>query len=341
MKVLTLTTPGKFDLGESAAPTKAEPGMAIVRVHRVGICGTDLHAFGGKQPFFTYPRILGHELAVEIVELGDRESPLKVGDRCSVEPYVNCGTCIACRRGKPNCCAKMSVIGVHQDGGMREYFAVPLRKLHPANALNVDQIALVETLAIGAHAVARAGIEAEENVLVIGAGPIGLSVMQFARATGRVMAMDVDARRLAFCREKVGIADTIQLDRENPATMVESLKALTHGDMPTVVIDATGNPGSMSGALRFLANGGRLVFVGLCQADISFNDPEFHRRETTLMGSRNALPADFRNIIRAIENKQLDTGMWITHRTSLQNAAEAFLEWTTPASGVLKAMIEM
>ncbi len=292
MKTLILQTPGTFSYGEAPRP-RAEPGFALVRVHRVGICGTDLHAFAGRQPFFTYPRILGHELAVEIVELGEGETSLKPGDQCSVEPYVNCGNCIACRRGKPNCCARMSVIGVHQDGGMREFLAVPLRKLHPAPGLSLDQTALVETLAIGAHAVARAGIEKGENVLVIGAGPIGLSVIQFAKANGNIMVMDVDAARLAFCRDKIGIGETILADRENPERAFERVRELTKGDMPTVVIDATGNPASMSGALRFLAPGGRLVFVGLCQNDISFSDPEFHRRETTLLASRNAALGGF------------------------------------------------
>ena len=339
MKVLTLETPGRFVFGDAPQPSRAEPETALVRVHRVGVCGTDLHAFSGKQPFFTYPRILGHELAVEIVELGAGETSLKAGDKCSVEPYVNCGTCIACRRGKPNCCARMSVIGVHRDGGMREFFNVPLRKLHNANDLSLDQIALVETLAIGAHAVARAAIEQGENVLVIGAGPIGLSVIQFARGTGRMIVMDIDAGRLAFCRDKVGIADAVQLDPANPARTLEEIKALTAGDMPTVVFDATGSAGSMNSALQYLANGGRLVYVGLHQGDITLKDTEFHRRETTLLASRNALPEDFRQIIRSIMEKRIDTGLWITHRASLQEAASVFPDWTRPATGVLKAMI--
>lgn len=341
MKILTLEEPGKFSYGDAEEPTRAESEMAVVRVHRVGICGTDFHAFAGKQPFFTYPRILGHELAVEVVGLGEGQSPLKVGDKCSVEPYVNCGTCIACRRGKPNCCARMQVIGVHRDGGMREFFSVPLRKLHPANGLSLDQIALVETLAIGAHAVARASIEAGENVLVIGAGPIGLSVMQFAKVTGRVIAMDIDARRLSFCREKMGIAKTIQIDQERANTAIASVQSLTNGDMPTVVIDATGNAASMKGALQFLAPGGRLVFVGLCQGQISFDDPEFHRREAMLLGSRNALAGDFKNIIQAIENKQVDTGMWITHRAKFSEAADAFPDWAASQSGVLNGIIDL
>jgi len=341
MNVLTLKTPGTFEFSQAAVPAAAEPGTALVRVHRVGICGTDLHAFGGTQPYFTYPRILGHELAVEIVALGPGETSLKVGDKCSVEPYVNCTTCIACRRGKPNCCANMQVIGVHRDGGMRDFFCVPTRKLHPANALTHDQIALVETLAIGAHAVARAAIDQGENILVIGAGPIGLSVLQFARTIGRVIAMDINPTRLAYCREKLAITETLQLTTGDNAPILDQLKSLTNNDMPTVVMDATGNLASMSRALQFLAHGGRLVYVGLRQGDVVLNDPEFHRRETTLLGSRNALPEDFTRIIRAIENRQIDTGPWITHRAKLQDAASAFPTWAAPESGVLKAMIDL
>jgi 2-desacetyl-2-hydroxyethyl bacteriochlorophyllide A dehydrogenase len=341
MKILTLDKPGEFAYSEG--PTPAGPGAdeALVRVRRIGVCGTDLHAFTGKQPFFTYPRILGHELAVEIVALASPSASLKVGDVCSVEPYINCGSCIACTRGKPNCCARMRVIGVHIDGGMREFFSVPVRKLHPANALQPDQIALVETLAIGAHAVSRARITKGEDILVIGAGPIGLSVIQFAQAAGRVIAMDIDAGRLAFCKNKACVADTIQIQPDNPTAAVEQLQALTSGNMPTVVFDATGNPASMNGALRYLAPGGTLVFVGLFQGDLSFSDPEFHKRETTLLASRNALAEDFTRIIRDIEQGRIDTSVWITHRAAFADVAANFASWTKPQTGVLKAMIEL
>lgn len=341
MKTLTLHEPGKFVWHDSPPPKKPGPEDAVVRVHRVGICGTDMHAFTGKQPFFTYPRILGHELGVEIVEIGPNDKGLKPGDKCSVEPYVNCRQCIACRRGKPNCCARMQVIGVHTDGGMRESFSLPWRKLHVANALAYEQIALVETLAIGAHAVARAGVESDDNVLVLGAGPIGLSVIEFARAAGRVIVADINASRLAFCREKMEVADLVDLGAAGGTEAVERIKALTNGDMPTVVIDATGNAASMNGALRFLAPGGRLVYVGLFQGEFALSDPEFHRRETTLLGSRNALPADFERIIKMIENRQIDTAPWITHRCRFADVAREFPTWLTPESRVLKAMIEI
>jgi len=336
MKTITLEKPGKLVISDTPKPLSVEPGEALVRVHRVGICGTDIHAFSGTQPFFSYPRILGHELGVEVVQIADNEKNIRPGDRCSVEPYINCQSCIACRRGKPNCCANMKVIGVHLDGGMREWFIVPARKLHKANALSFEQIALVETLAIGAHAVARSAAHKDDNVLVIGAGPIGLSVIQFAKATSRVLVMDVSESRLSFCRDRLGIPDTINASSDP----LESIRRLTNGDMATVVIDATGNLQSMNKSLSYLANGGRLVYVGLSQGEFSLNDPEFHRRETTLLGSRNALPEDFATIINLVEKGKIDTGPWITHRASATDMVGSFGQWIAPGNGLLKGMIE-
>jgi 2-desacetyl-2-hydroxyethyl bacteriochlorophyllide A dehydrogenase len=336
MRTITLKEPGKLVLEETAEPGAIGPDEALVRVHCVGICGTDIHAFGGRQPFFSYPRVLGHELGVEVVNVGANDRGIRSGDRCSVEPYINCQTCIACRRGKPNCCANMKVMGVHLDGGMRDQMVVPIRKLHPANRLTYEQIALVETLAIGVHAVQRTAVESDETVLVIGAGPIGLSVIQFALARSRVLVMDINEARLAFCREKLGVAHTI----DGRSEAVEQVRRLTHGDMPTVVIDATGNAESMNGALGFLANGGRLVYVGLFQGEFSLSDTEFHRRETTLMGSRNALPEDFSSIIRLVEEGKIDTRPWITHRAAAGEVSRFFPNWVNPASGLLKGIIE-
>ena len=245
MLAITLDQPGKFSAADRPEP-KPAPGEALVRVHRIGVCGTDLHAFAGKQPFFSYPRILGHELGVEVIDPGSETHGLKIGDRCSVEPYLNCGHCIACRRGKPNCCAELKVLGVHRDGGMRPLFTVPARKLHKSTRLTYDQLALVETLGIGAHAVERAEIKPDDTVLVIGAGPIGLSVIQFVLVTGAKLAvMDVSEPRLAFCRQQLGVAHTLAPGTEAAG----QLKDLFTRDLPTVVIDATGNPKSMAGTL--------------------------------------------------------------------------------------------
>jgi 2-desacetyl-2-hydroxyethyl bacteriochlorophyllide A dehydrogenase len=336
MLQIVLEEPGRFSAAEGPEPVAA-PGEALVRVRRVGICGTDLHAFAGDQPFFTYPRILGHELGVEVLDPGSEPNGLKAGDRCAVEPYLNCGKCSACRRGKPNCCTELRVLGVHVDGGMRPLLAVPARKLHSSAALDYEQLALVETLGIGAHAVARAAVGRDDFVLVVGAGPIGLGAIQFALATGaNVAVMDTSAPRLAFCRDQLGIAHTLA---PGPAATAE-LRAIG-GDLPSIVIDATGNPQSMAGAFDIAAHGARIVFVGLFQGEVAFNDPNFHRKELTLCASRNALPSDFRNIISLIEAGSVATRPWITHRFNLAEIPSVFAGTIAGNPAVLKAMVEV
>jgi threonine dehydrogenase-like Zn-dependent dehydrogenase len=335
MLTVVLEKPGAFAAADRPEPVAA-PGTALVRVHRIGVCGTDLHAFAGKQPFFNYPRVLGHELGVEVIDPGDEPHGLRAGDRCSVEPYLNCGTCIACRRGKPNCCTSLQVLGVHIDGGMRPLLRLPARKLHKSTRLDYDQLALVETLGIGAHAVERAAPTKDDFILVIGAGPIGLSVIQFAKVSGATLAvMDVSDTRLEFCRQQLGIQHTLK-----PGA-IEDLKKIGGGDLPTCVIDATGNSGSMMGCFELAAHGGRIVFVGLFQGDVTFNDPNFHRRELTVMGSRNALPGTFREVIQLVESGKVDTRPWITHRFKLAETPTVFPKDIAGNPAVLKAMIEV
>ncbi len=340
MQSVVLTEPGRLMLTDTPDPGPPPPGQALVRIHRVGICGTDLHAYRGRQTFFTYPRILGHELGVEVLVIGPTDSPMtvKVGDRCAVEPYLSCGQCIACRRGKTNCCVNMQVLGVHRDGGMRSTMHVPLSKLHPSTKLSLEELALVEMLTIGAHAVNRAQVEAGETVLVLGAGPIGLSVMQFAQGAGaRVVALDMDAFRLDFAQAHLGVAATIAAGE----TALDAVRSLTDGDMPTVVFDATGAPASMNRALDYLANGGRLVFVGHHPGDVMFSDAEFHRRETTLLATRNATASDFRQVLDALESGRVDLAPWITHRAGLSETPDALPGWLRPEAHVVKAMLSV
>jgi len=338
MKTIILEEPGSFARIETEPPAEPGPGEAAVSVLRVGICGTDLHAFRGRQPFFSYPRILGHELGVEVAAVGPNVTNVKVGDHCAVEPYLTCGTCIACRRGKTNCCEQLQCLGVHVDGGMRERIVVPARNLHPSAALAPKQLALVETLGIGAHAVDRTKPEQDEGVLVIGAGPIGLSVIQFALVAGaRVALLELNPDRMAFAKAHFDIAHGIEdLDR-----VEDELRQVFSGDLPTAVFDATGNVNSMNGAYRHAANGGRLTFVGLVQDDITFHDPEFHRREITLLASRNALSADFSRIISLMESGTVDTQPWITHEAGFDDLIEAFPTWLEPDQGVVKAMLAL
>jgi len=338
MKTIQLQNPGELRLIDTAAPPHPPVGFARVRVHRVGICGTDWHAYRGKQPFFTYPRIIGHELGVVVEQVNDPASSLNIGDRCSVEPYLNCGRCIACLRGKGNCCENLQVMGVHVDGGMREHVLIPAHKLHPSAKLGFDQLALVETLAIGCHAVDRAALEKNEWVLIIGAGPIGLSVIPFAMAAGaKVIVMDISPTRLAFCREKMNVSHTI---RPDDGDAIKALRDITDNQFPTAVIDATGNPQSMMQTFNFAAHGGRIVFVGLFQGDVTFNDPNFHRRELSLLATRNARPQDFSRIIQLVEEGVIDTRPWITHRVGVDALVETLPKWLDPNIGLIKAIVE-
>jgi 2-desacetyl-2-hydroxyethyl bacteriochlorophyllide A dehydrogenase len=337
MLQITLEKPGQFTASDAPEPIRGV-GEAIVRVRRIGVCGTDLHAFAGRQPFFDYPRILGHELGVEVVDPGDDARGLRPGDRCAVEPYLNCGHCIACRRGKTNCCTTLKCLGVHTDGGMRPFISIPARKLHRSAKCDFDQLALVETLGIGAHAVERAEITRDDFVLIIGAGPIGLSVIQFALASAATVAVtDVSESRLRFCREHLGVMHTVVAADGSP----DAIRDVGRGDLPTIVIDATGNAKSMAGTFELAAHGGRIVFVGLIQGDVTFSDPNFHRRELTLCASRNATSNTFRAIIGLIEAGRIDTRPWITHRFELVDTPRIFPTTIAGKSAVLKAMISV
>jgi 2-desacetyl-2-hydroxyethyl bacteriochlorophyllide A dehydrogenase len=340
MKAIQLERPQIFRTIDLPEPSKPGRGEVLVRVHRMGICGTDLSGYLGKMPFYSYPRIPGHELGVEVVETGPEVLNLKAGDRCSVEPYMNCQTCFACQRGHFNCCENLQVLGVHTDGGMRPFFIVPARKLHRSLKLTLDQLALVETLAIGCHAVNRGNPGPGDNVLVIGAGPIGLSVIEFVKLTGaKTIVMDLNEKRLRFCRERMGIEHTIQSTGETAD--LQALKELTSGRLGQVVIDATGNNKSMSNALNFVGFAGKLIFVGITTQEVSFGHPLMHRREMTMMGSRNALPPDFERIIKLIEDGQIDTRPWITHRCNFETVIGAFPGYLNPEAGVIKALVEV
>lgn len=339
MKTIVLREPRQLSVVDGPVPRQPGSREALVRVHRIGICGTDLHAYQGDQPMVTYPRVLGHELGVEVVEVAAEADGLRPGDRCAVEPYLSCGSCVACRSGKTNCCVRLQVLGVHVDGGMRELITVPIRNLHRSTTLSLDELALVEPLCIGAHAASRAAIEAGECVLVIGAGPIGLSVVQFASLAGaKVLVMDGNRHRLEFARDHFQIEAAIEAGE----AANEQVQALTGGDMPAVVVDATGNQRSMTAAFDLPAHGGRLVFVGLFQGDVTFHDSAAHRRELTLYCSRNASAADFRRVIGLLESGRIATSQWISHRVPFGDAVAAgFPQWLDSQSRFIKAVIDV
>jgi threonine dehydrogenase-like Zn-dependent dehydrogenase len=334
MKILVCTKPGELEYQQGSEPT-AQPGEAILKVKRIGICGTDLHAYEGTQPFFNYPRILGHELALEV----EQADGFKKGESVTIIPYFHCGVCIACRSGKTNCCSNLHVFGVHVDGGMKEYISVPGFSLIHGQGLGFDELALVEPLAVGAHGVRRAGIKPGEFVLVIGAGPIGLGIMEFARiAGGQVIALDINQQRLDFCKETLRVPHIVNA---LSGDVTAQLKEITNGDMPTAVIDATGSLKAVNNAFQYMAHGARFVLVGLQKENISFSHPEFHKREATLMSSRNATREDFDQVITCMKQKLLNPATYITHRVRFDDVKDNFKKWLDPANGVIKAMIEM
>jgi len=337
MTSLICIRPGELEYREIDAPL-AGPGQSILKIRRIGICGTDLHAYEGTQPYFEYPRILGHELAGDLVDL-DQAPGFVPGEAVTIIPYFNCGECIACRTGKPNCCTRLKVCGVHIDGGMVEYLSVPSSSLVHGDGLDYDALALVEPLAIGAHAVRRAGAMTDEFVLVVGAGPIGLGIMESARNAGaQVIAMDINKDRLKFCRDRLHLLHVVNAAETD---VMEQLRSITRGDMPSVVMDATGSRKAINGSFQYLAHGGRYVLVGLQKEEICFSHPEFHKREATLMSSRNATREDFKGVMDMIRAGKIDPAAYITHRVAFGKIKEELEGWLDPAAGVIKAMVEM
>lgn len=333
MKVVRLERPGLLAWCDASAPIPTDK-EALVKVRRCGVCGTDIHAFAGTQPLFKYPRVLGHELCVEIIS-APIESGLKPGDLCSVEPYYYCGICPPCRSGKTNCCKNLRVLGVHLDAGHAPFMAIPVDKLHFANKLTPDQIALVEPLVIGAHAVKRAALKAGEPTLILGMGPIGLAVAMFAKAAGgNVACADLAPHRLSFASDRMSLGSPFQVD----ATLSGALQK-HFGQLPSVVFDATGNVSSMKSTFTLAEPGGRIVFVGFFIGDVIFDDPNFHRRELTLLASRSALGSAFREVISLMETNQMDAMPLITHRFNFAETVER-LSGIHRETGLIKAMID-
>lgn len=335
MKYIVCEKPGLFKLKEKSNPQKVE-GQAILGVKKIGICGTDLHAYKGNQAFFTYPRILGHELAAEVIDIEENNQNIKVGDKVIVMPYISCGQCIACKNGKTNCCTELRVLGVHTDGGMQEQISVPMNLLIPANKLSYAEMAIVEPLAIGAHAIRRAEILPNEFIVVVGCGPIGIGIMKFAQIAGaKVIAIDLDPGRLSYAKDKIGIDYAVLAG----ATAVDKIAEITKGEMATAVFDATGNKEAMEHGLNYMANGGRFILVGLSNGILEFDHPAIHTKETTLMCSRNATLEDFEYVIAILKMGKFPVDIFITHNVSFAQMIHHFDSWLDPTNGVIKATV--
>jgi 2-desacetyl-2-hydroxyethyl bacteriochlorophyllide A dehydrogenase len=336
MKALRCDEPGKLSVIQRDLP-KPGPGEILVRIRRVGICGTDYHIFHGNQPYLEYPRVIGHELAGEVAEAPTNCS-LQIGDIVCIEPYLYCGTCRACQQGKTNCCQNLQVLGVHRDGGACEYLAVPERNVVPATGLGLDEAAMVEFLAIGAHGVQRSGARPMSRVAVVGAGPIGIAAAIFAKARGaEVSVLDMNARRLAFCKDEIGVDHAFEVTTD----IDNRLKKATDGDFFDVVLDATGSSRAMTKGFSYVGHGGTYVLLSIVRADITFNDPEFHKRETSLLGSRNATRYDFETVLNAMRGGKVPVAALASHRSSLDEAPSRVPAWSIPEAGVIKALVEL
>jgi 2-desacetyl-2-hydroxyethyl bacteriochlorophyllide A dehydrogenase len=322
MKQVVLESPGIFAERQAPIPVPAQ-GEALVHVQKVGVCGSDFHAFAGRHPVYTYPRVLGHELSGIVLRAPANERGIESGDRCVIDPYISCGKCRACLANRPNCCENLRVIGIHLDGGMQEFLSVPVGQLYKSNTLSLEELALVETLGIGAHAVERSEVEAGQQVIVVGAGPIGIGVAQFASVAGaRVHIVERSAGRRRFIEEMgyPATADTDNLSAE-------------------VVFDATGCAKAMAASLALVATGGTLVYVGLTRDPVCIDDALLHRREVTLKASRNSCH-QFPRIIKLIEDGKIETRQWITHRLTLSEVSSQFPELPRQER-LIKAIVEV
>ncbi len=337
MKYIVCERPGQFLLKEKEEPQRKE-GEALIQIKKIGICGTDLHAYGGNQAFFTYPRILGHELAAQVLEMAENPQGIKPGDNVVIMPYISCGTCVACRQGKTNCCTAIKVLGVHTDGGMQERIVVPVELLIPAGSLSDNEMAVVEPLAIGAHAIRRSGLKTGETIVVIGCGPIGIGILKLAQIAGaRTIAIDRNENRLDYAKSKIGV-DHIVVGGNDA---LEQVSTITHGDLAAVVFDASGHRSALESGPEYMSHGGRFVLVGLSKGELVFKHPAIHAKEASILCSRNATLEDFQHVISVLATGKFPVDSFITHEVGFTDMIANFEDWLDPSKGVIKAMVNL
>ncbi|WP_431125945.1 zinc-binding alcohol dehydrogenase family protein [Flagellimonas flava] len=333
MHYIVCEKPGQFALKEKGVPVPKK-NEALLKIKSVGICGTDLHAYAGNQAFFTYPRILGHELSAEVLEIGVNSKNIKVGDTVGVMPYLSCGKCIACINGKSNCCISINVLGVHTDGGMQEQIVVPSDILLPVGGLTDDEVTIIEPLAIAAHALRRAQIRSGETIAVMGCGPIGIGILKQAQIMGaKVIAMDINEGRLQYVKNTIGCDYAINASQD-PLAKIE---AITNGNLCTAVFDATGAKFPLEKGPEYMAHGGRFVLVGLSKGELTYNHPKIHAKEATIMCSRNATLEDFEQVINIMD--QFPTASFVTHKVHYTEMIANFDHWLDPEYGTIKAVV--
>jgi threonine dehydrogenase-like Zn-dependent dehydrogenase len=334
MKALALIAPGRVEIATVREPRPA-PGELLLKVEMVGLCGTDLNSFRGRNPLISYPRILGHEIAATILE-GDAGTP--AGTRVTVSPYTACGRCPSCRRGRENACRYNETFGVQRDGAITELLAVPAAKIYPSATLSHKQLALVEPLTVGAHAVARGRVTANDTVAIIGCGGIGLgSIAASAFRGARTIAIDLDDAKLAIAR-LAGATELIHSRNENVA---ERLRDLTAGEGPDVIIEAIGLAETFRLAVEEVAFTGRVVYIGYPKDHVSYETKLFIQKELDVMGSRNALPEDFRAVMAMLDAGRFPVEEAVTAVVGLDQAPAMLAEWSDNPAAFTKIMVRM
>jgi len=332
MRTVICDAPHRLAFTDRPRPAAPAPGWVALDVHTIGICGTDYHIFEGRHPFLEYPRVIGHELSGVVGEVGEGVA-LAVGTPVIVNPYLSCGICVACRHGKPNCCVRIEVLGVHRDGGMCERILVPEGNLYPAEGLSLTDAAAVEFLAIGAHAVRRSVAARGARALVVGVGPIGIGTALFARIAGlEVTLTDTSAERLE-AMAAMGFTQAVL------AGGAAEVLRFTGGDGFDVVFDATGAAASIEAGFALVAHGGTYVLVSVVKDTISFADPEFHKREMTLVGSRNATRQDFEHVMASMRAGMIPLARLVTHQTTLEGVVRDLPRWAHDKAGLIKAVV--
>lgn len=337
MKAVVIDKPGEVSVKELDTPRPAT-GEVMLRMRYVGFCGSDLSTYLGKNPMVSYPRIPGHEISGVIAELGE-EVPdgYAVGDAVTVVPYTNCGTCPSCRRGRSHACRVNQTLGVQREGAMQEYMTVPWQKILQAPELNELELAMVEPLTVGFHAIQRGRVEESDVVMVLGCGMIGAGAIAAASQRGAtVIAVDIDNHKLELATS-LGAQHTIN---SKVTDLHQVLEDLTGGDGPDVVVEAAGNPITYRLAVDEVAFTGRVVCIGYAGSEVSFATKLFVQKEIDIMGSRNATPEDFRAVISYLEQGTFPLDKMITHKVKPEEASRALKQWAGDPGNVMKILID-
>jgi threonine dehydrogenase-like Zn-dependent dehydrogenase len=330
--------PGELALCEYAVP-ELDPGQVLLRVRMVGLCGSDLNSFRGKNPMVSYPRIPGHEVSA-VVERVSHGVPdhLTAGMSVTVSPYTACGTCPSCKRGRSNACRSNQTLGVQRDGALREWIAVPWEKIQVSEGLSARELCLVEPMSVGFHAVDRGRVTSTDTVAVLGCGGVGLAAVAASAFRGaRTIAVDLDERKLAVAA-KAGAAHTINSRGLN---LAEELGALTNGDGPDVVIEAIGLPETFRAAVECVAFTGRVVYIGYAKEHVSYETRLFVQKELDILGSRNATPKDFAEVIAMLRQGTFPVEDAISHIIPMADAGEVLRQWDQDPSGFNKILIDL